>query len=226
MDRRGFMTQGSKLLAGLTLAGWSGIHPGRLSASEPSPFSIDVVTRHPELAIPKIEHAIRASGLRQQNIGFLEYELKGPHVGDIVFAKGHRLVNFYEAADPFSQRLKEVASALSLPQTCHNPTLLRFYSAEGGTRPAHAQVLCGNVFLMQLPLHCTKEVHRFEGAPGHIEVAAGDGSVQIVSASCKHKTCMNMGAIYRAGQSLVCIPAQLSVSIAGANKWGVDGVTS
>jgi hypothetical protein len=49
--------------------------------------------------------------------------------------------------------------------------------------------------------------------------------VKIVSASCKHKTCMKLGAISRPGQSLVCIPNRLRVVIEGGNDFGVDGIT-
>jgi hypothetical protein len=225
MDRRSFMTQGSKMLAGLTLAGLGGMIPSRLLASEVSTFSIDVVTGHPDLAIRKIEHVIQNSNLRQHAIGFSEYALQGAHVGDIAFVKGHQLVNFYEAMDPISQQLRDVASTMSLPQTHHNPTLLRFYTANAVSQPTHAQVFCGDVLVKQLSLQNAKDVYRLDGTRGHIEVAVGDGSAQIVHASCKHKTCMKMGAIRQAGQSLVCIPAKLSVSIAGVNGLGVDGVT-
>ncbi|MBT3601915.1 MAG: hypothetical protein HN521_02510 [Candidatus Latescibacteria bacterium] len=224
MDRRNFMAQGSKILMGLTLAGLSGALPKRLLAAEASPFSIDVVTGHPDLAIRKIEQVIQSSNLKHQTIGFSEYALQGHHVGDIAFVKGNQLVNFYEATDSVSQLLRETASALALPQTYDNPTLLRFNASQGVSKPTHAQVFCGDVLVKQLPLQSAKGVHRLDGARGHIEVAVGEGSARIVHASCKHQTCMKMGAIRQAGQSLVCVPTQLSVSIAGTSGL-VDGVT-
>jgi hypothetical protein len=68
-------------------------------------------------------------------------------------------------------------------------------------------------------------VHHFQGVRGNIELAVGNGSAEIVTATCKNQTCMKMGTLRRAGQSLVCIPAQISVSVAGANSFGVDGIT-
>jgi hypothetical protein len=112
-----------------------------------------------------------------------------------------------------------------LPQVYDNPTLLRFNTAQGVSHPTYAQVFCGDVLVKELALDGAKDVHRLDGARGHIEVAVGEGSARIVHASCKHQTCMKMGAIRQAGQSLVCVPAQLSESIAGQNGLGVDGVT-
>ncbi|MGA1198453.1 MAG: NusG domain II-containing protein [Candidatus Latescibacterota bacterium] len=225
MDRRGFLTYGSKVLTGVALAATSGVFPRRLLAAESSSFSIDVVTQHPDLAIQKVTQIIQHSELGRQTVGFSEFPLAGSHVGDIAFVHNNQLVNFHTATDSISLQLKEVASALSLPQTYQDPTLLRFYTAQTVSQPTHAQVFCGDVLVKELPLQGAKDVHRLDGTRGYLEVAVGEGSAKIVHASCKHKTCMKMGAIRQAGQSLVCIPAQLSVSIAGQNGLGVDGVT-
>lgn len=66
---------------------------------------------------------------------------------------------------------------------------------------------------------------RIESARGFVDIAVRDRAVRITAASCKHKTCMNLGAIRRPGERLVCIPNQIAVTIEGRHAHGVDGIT-
>ncbi len=70
-----------------------------------------------------------------------------------------------------------------------------------------------------------KELYRIEGLKGHVDIRIKNKSASIISATCKHKTCMNMEAISRPGENLVCIPNQINISIAGKSLLGVDSIT-
>ncbi len=226
MNRREFFKKGSLYLSGALVAG-SGILKSNVFASPARAinFSIDVVTNQADLAIRKIDALIKQSRLKNHRINFTEYRLPGSHVGDIAFVRSEQLVNFYQMSDPFSNGLKETAKALDLPKSMENPVLLRFYSDTAGGVPQFANIFQGDVLIHRLNLTENTEAFRANGAHGHVDVSVKDGDVRIASASCKHKTCMELGAIHHPGQSLVCIPNQLRVVIEGSNEFGVDGIT-
>lgn len=226
MNRREFLKRSSLFLSGAVIAG-SGILNRKAFADITGNtfFSLDVVTDNPELAIKKIDRLIKSSFLKDHRIDFAQYQLSGNHTGDIAFLKSGQLINFYKEDNPFSNRLRETAKALSLPQSFENPTLLRFFSGRSGAAAKNVNVFNGDILIRQLPIKNNITAYRATGQNGHIDVAVKDGSVKIVSASCKHKTCMELGAINRPGQSLVCIPNKLRVVIEGGNDFGVDGIT-
>jgi len=226
MNRREFLQKSTLFLSGALIAG-SGIFNKKAFAdiAANTTFSLDVVTDKPELAIQKIDPLIRSSYLTNHRIDFTQYQLSGNHTGDIAFVKTGQLIDFYKADDQFSNRLRETAKALSLPRSLENPTLLRFFSGTAGAAAKDVNIFRGNVLVRQLSIKNNTTAHRVTGENGYIDVAVKDGSVKIVSASCKHKTCMELGAISRPGQSLVCIPNRLRVVIEGVNNFGVDGIT-
>lgn len=226
MNRREFLKKSSLFLSGTLIAG-SGVFNKKAFAeiTGKAVFSIDVVTDKPELAIQRIDRLIKSSFLKDHRIDFMQYQLSGNHTGDIAFVQSGQLIDFYKEDDRFSSRLKETAKALSLPQSFENPTLLRFFSGMKGDTAKTVNIISGNVLLRQLSIQNNTTAYRAAGENGHIDVALRDGFVRIVSASCKHKTCMELGAINRPGQSLVCIPNRLRVVIEGGNNFGVDGIT-
>ena len=48
--------------------------------------------------------------------------------------------------------------------------------------------------------------------------------VEVLEADCPNQVCVRTGAIHRAGQSVVCLPARISVMLAGTTDDGVDAV--
>ena len=51
---------------------------------------------------------------------------------------------------------------------------------------------------------------------GHINIIKiEDGKVRMESASCKNQVCVNTGRISHSGQSIVCLPNRVSVTIEG-----------
>ena len=226
MNRREFFKKGSLYLSGALIAG-SGILKNRAFAAPERNinFSLDVVTSQPGLAIRKIDELIKQSGLKNHRINFTEYQLPGSHIGDIAFVRSQQLINFYKLDDPFSLSLKETAKSLALPQSLENPVLLRFYSDMAGGIPQRVNIFRGNLLMHQLPIAENTRSFRAKSNHGHIDISVTDGKVKIISASCQHKTCMELGTINRPGQSLVCIPNRLRVDIEGSSDIGVDGIT-
>lgn len=57
-----------------------------------------------------------------------------------------------------------------------------------------------------------------------LTVTAADGAVSVVQSDCPRQDCVRSGAVSRAGQSIVCLPAHIVVELDGAAD-GYDLVT-
>ena len=49
-----------------------------------------------------------------------------------------------------------------------------------------------------------------------LTVEVADGAVYVASSDCPNQDCVHSGAISRAGQSIVCLPARVAVTLEGA----------
>jgi len=228
MLRRDFLQKSSLLMAGAPVARWAGLF--RLDrmwdeAAESLSFSLNVVTDRPGVAARQIDRLLSTSTLTARRIHFDEVRLSGSHVGDIALVRSNRLIDFRRSDDTLSRQLTDVARSLSLPTRYDNPTLLRFYGGRDHEEPQSADVFCGEILLHQLPLSRNREGLRVDGSRGYVDLSVWNGSVRITGASCRHRTCVELGAISRPGQTLVCIPSQISVVIEGRSTSGVDSVT-
>lgn len=57
-----------------------------------------------------------------------------------------------------------------------------------------------------------------------VEVTVGEDGVFVKSSQCSDKLCEHTGKISRVGQSIVCLPAKVSVTIEGSNSNELDVV--
>ena len=57
-------------------------------------------------------------------------------------------------------------------------------------------------------------------------VTIDNGSVSVSEASCKNQVCVRHGSISHPGESIVCLPNRLIVSIEGGEGGGYDSITS
>ncbi|MBE6824173.1 MAG: NusG domain II-containing protein [Ruminococcaceae bacterium] len=57
-----------------------------------------------------------------------------------------------------------------------------------------------------------------------VTIVIESDSVYVKSASCPDKLCEHTGEITRAGQSIVCLPAKVSVTLEGKSKNDLDAV--
>ena len=58
---------------------------------------------------------------------------------------------------------------------------------------------------------------------GHNKVIIGDGVVWMEEADCPDKLCVNQGRISKAGQTIICLPNRIMVTIIGGTAQ-YDGV--
>jgi hypothetical protein len=225
MNRRRFL-QKSLILPGLGLSGlWA---PGKLLAENTAraSLSLSVVSDHPQEAIAMIQALLGRSHNTQRNIQYTEYILSGRHMADIVYTQSGQLIDFYKQKDPFSVDLQRISKHLDLPHSCENPVLSHFSIGSGLQKPAGFRVFKDNTLIMEKTFNDKTESIVLDGAKGRIVLESGaDHSVCFTEAACNHKTCISMGKIKQAGQNLVCVPNQITVSIAGRPVSGVDSIT-
>lgn len=92
--------------------------------------------------------------------------------------------------------------------------------------PTRAVVRQNGVVLCTLPLEADakKEILSPDGS-GFNLVRVQSGTVCIADADCPDRTCVRMGAISRAGETLVCLPHRLTITLEGAAGSALDAVT-
>lgn len=60
---------------------------------------------------------------------------------------------------------------------------------------------------------------------GHLTVEIKDGKVRVVNSTCKDKLCVKEGWIDKIGESIVCLPNRISISIASGGNDKIDTTT-
>ena len=75
--------------------------------------------------------------------------------------------------------------------------------------------------VMELPLSEDARIVLGEGEHTNILVIE-NGTAQMVEASCPDQICVNQGAVQYAGESIVCLPHRLVVTVEGGQMNDVD----
>ncbi len=60
---------------------------------------------------------------------------------------------------------------------------------------------------------------------GHLTVEINNGEVRVLDSTCKDKLCVKEGWIRKIGESIVCLPNRISISIIGRRKTEIDTTT-
>ena len=76
--------------------------------------------------------------------------------------------------------------------------------------------------VMELPLNEDRSLVLGEGAHTNTLVIEG-GKARVVEASCPDRICVGHGAIQYAGESIVCLPHRLVITVRGGEDNGLDG---
>ena len=227
MKRREFLKYSSLILPATAVMGMIAPFTKKVFAAEKNnnAFSLSVITDQPSRTIHTLEQAIKNSEYGKGTLLFTEYLLKGRHVADIAYIKAQALIDYRKGKDEFSLLLDESANSLSLPRVLDDPMLLKFSSQQDLLEPGGLSIFKGDTLIKQLSLNNDLNRYRIEGLKGHIDIRIKNKSVNIIAASCKHKTCMGMHPISKPGENLVCIPNQITIGIARKSAFGVDSIT-
>ena len=75
--------------------------------------------------------------------------------------------------------------------------------------------------VMELPLSEDTRIVLGEGTHTNTLVIE-DGKAQVIEASCPDQICVRQGAVQYAGESIVCLPHKLVVTVQGGSPPGID----
>ena len=77
--------------------------------------------------------------------------------------------------------------------------------------------------VMELPLH--QDVRVVLGEDGHTNtLVIENGTARVIEADCPDQVCVRQGAVQYAGESIVCLPHKLVITIEGGQGNSIDGV--
>ena len=97
---------------------------------------------------------------------------------------------------------------------------LRLTRQAGGT----VTVQIDGELVMELPLNGDTQLVLGEDEHTNTLVIAG-GTARVVEASCPDRICVGHGAIQYAGESIVCLPHKLVITVQGGQAGGLDALT-
>ena len=97
---------------------------------------------------------------------------------------------------------------------------LRLTRQTGGT----VSVQMDGKVVMELPLNEDAELVLGEGEHTNTLVIR-DGKARVIEASCPDRVCVGQGAVQYAGESIVCLPHRLIITVQGGAAGGIDGST-
>lgn len=223
MNRREFLNKGA-LLFSASLFGSRLLATEKTSAAQ-TEYVFNIITDRADLAIKKFDQFLRQNPALGRNWRFEECLLPGHHLTDLVMTENRSLVNFRETDGRLAAQLQDFSKALGLLRKAENPALLKFSATNGAARPETVQVFRNNLLLKTVDIRKDHRGIAVPGVKGEIIFSVSKQAVKIEKAACTHKTCMQMGSIAQAGQSLVCVPNQINITIKGARPHGVDGIT-
>lgn len=83
-----------------------------------------------------------------------------------------------------------------------------------------------NTLVVPAPQEAGSDAPGSEHPESYNIVIIESGSVSVSEASCKNQVCVRHGSISHPGESIVCLPNRLIVSIEGGEGGGYDSITS
>lgn len=188
-------------------------------------LSLAVITDQPELATSRFAKMLDEFNPDRELLTFEQSILPGVQIGDVVVIRDNVLVDFRRNLDEFSRQVLAISNELGMPRQLKNPVLLSFATETLGQKARTVNVYHRQTLVKQFDIKDQFSHETIQGTRGALVFSMQDRHLQVVSTSCKHKTCMGMGSIHKPGQNLVCVPNELRIAIAGQNEYGIDSVT-
>lgn len=109
--------------------------------------------------------------------------------------------------------------------------VLASHAGRSSASDAKVVITSGGRLFATYPLSEDREIRvpSPEGDDDYNIVLVKSGDVSVEEASCKNKVCIRHGAISKSGESIICLPNRLIVSIEGSSEdegGGYDSITS
>ena len=101
-----------------------------------------------------------------------------------------------------------------------------FFTKEGGT--AIVTVNGTEFGSYDLQENQTIDIHMTKGSDGRVcenTVIIEDGEVHMGSANCPDRLCVKQGSVTKVGESIICLPNRVVVTIQGGEEGAYDGIS-
>ena len=103
-----------------------------------------------------------------------------------------------------------------------------FYISTRGPKGPVAVIYSGGQEVRRIDLGAVTEdetfvLTGFGGLSNTVEVS--EGKIRVCEADCPDQVCVRQGAVRYAGESIICLPHKLVITIEGGQTGGVDGAT-
>ena len=105
-------------------------------------------------------------------------------------------------------------------------TLVLARTGAGSPSDAKVVIKSGGEIYGRYPLSEDVEIAVLAPSGGENIVTIKSGSVTVSSASCKNQVCVRHGSISKSGESIVCLPNRLIVTIEDKSGGEYDSITS
>ena len=97
-----------------------------------------------------------------------------------------------------------------------------FYGNKAKSGDLTAVVTVGNQVVDSLPLSNSESTHTYSNNGYTLLIAVSNSGVCVQQSNCPSQDCVHTGIITRAGQSIVCLPAQIVIHLEGASSDAPD----
>lgn len=76
----------------------------------------------------------------------------------------------------------------------------------------------------RLSLHADT-LFEISGSTGPVSICVRDGKVCVSSTTCPYKICKKTGWIGTPGESIICVPNRMAITIEGGTRGNIDAIT-
>lgn len=211
MNRRNFI----KSVIGFSLAIPSAKLMSKMSNDY---FSIDIISNNPNYALNLINPIIKKYFSGPVNVK--NYPLVGNQISDIVFYYNGKLKNIHIDKDSISKDLLNFGNKINLLSNINNPYLLRLSNIQARSAK-NLNVIVDGRLTERIPVNENIEDMAITSNSGEIYLNMNNGFANVKGSNCKHKTCEKTGMINHPGESIVCIPSNISLQFDGISN-GID----
>ncbi len=83
---------------------------------------------------------------------------------------------------------------------------------------SHAEVYINNRKAAAFNIEGPVQLKEVDSRIGKIKLKIGEGAIQVVESPCTHKICILQGAIKETNEHIICVPAQLHITVVNNNS--------
>lgn len=210
MKRRNFLKLSGLVLATGALTSFKSVNAfSKVFKNDFENFSLEAIVKDSDYAMRLLEEFARSGKLYNGLIKYSEYPVIGEVIGDLIFVKNNKLIDYTKSNDDTSTALQEIRNKLNLPSKLQNPVRIRLYRCEDSEAKKLYVVQRGNIISYINP--AIDSTYTFRGKSGKLVLNVNDGKTNVIEAECKHQICKKMNSIKKAGEYITCIPNELHI---------------